>query len=101
MMSTKRACASLEDVRAGIDELDRAIVPLLASRLDYALQAVRFKSTDEDVRAATRVERVVANARELAREYGANEAAVEKVYRALVAAMVELEFAERSEARKG
>ena len=87
LMPTERRCASLEEVRAEIDRLDRAIVPLLASRLDFALQAVRFKSNDDEVRAPARVEMVIANARELAREYGASEAAVEKVYRALIAAM--------------
>lgn len=95
-MATFRPCASLEEVRAEIDRLDRAIVPLIAARLDFALQAARFKSSDDDVRAPVRVDAVIANVRKLAGECGAPEAAIERVYRALVAAMIDVEFASRS-----
>lgn len=99
-MPTERSCTSLEEVREEIDKLDRAIVPLLASRLAFAQQAVRFKSSDDDIRAPARVGKVIHNVRRLARECGTSETAVERVYRALVDATIDLELADRGRMRK-
>lgn len=96
-----RACASLEEVRSEIDRLDRAIVPLLVARFDFALQAVQFKASDAEVRAPARVEKVIANVRQLTLECGGHQAAVERVYRALVAAMIHIELADRAGRGKG
>lgn len=79
-----RKCASLDEVRANIDRLDREIVRLLAERGNYVLQAARFKKTEADVYAPARVEQVVANVRRYAVEYGAPAGVVERGYRALI-----------------
>jgi len=68
------ACASLEEVRAGIDAVDRELVALLARRAAYVGQVVRFKRTA-----------VIANARRLAAEHGADPDLAEHVYRAIIA----------------
>ncbi len=90
-------CKSLEDVRANIDRLDRAIIPLLAERGAYVLQAARFKPDVADVPAPARVEDVIRNVLKLAHEYGAMPDVVEKTYRAMIAAFIAAEHREHQE----
>lgn len=90
-------CKSLEDVRTNIDRLDRAIIPLLAERGAYVLQAARFKPDVADVPAPARVEEVIRNVSKLAREYGALPEVVEKTYRAMIAAFIAAEHQEHQE----
>jgi isochorismate pyruvate lyase len=86
------ASRSLQEVRERIDALDRQLVRLLAERFAYGKQAAGFKKSAEEVPAPERVERVIANVRALATEAGAPEEGVEKVYRALIQAMIDLEL---------
>lgn len=86
------ASASLQEVRERIDALDGRIVRLLAERFAYARQAAGFKAAAAQVPAPERVERVIANVREMAVKNGAPPEAVEQVYRALIAAMIEIEL---------
>ena len=88
------ACKSLDEVRANIDRLDRAIIPLLAERGDYVLQAARFKPNAADVPAPARVEEVIQKVLQLAREHGALPDVVEKTYRAMIAAFIAAEHTE-------
>ncbi len=83
---------SLQDVRERIDALDARIVPLLAERFACAREAARFKSGAAEVPAPERAARVVAQARALAEAHGAPPDAVERVYRALIDAMIEIEL---------
>lgn len=87
-------CESLNEVRAQIDRLDRAIVELLAERGQYVKQAARFKKTAADVHAPKRVEQVIAKVRALADEFGGDADVVERVYRAMIAAFTEAEVVE-------
>jgi isochorismate pyruvate lyase len=89
-------CKDLAEVRANIDRLDRAIIPLLAERGAYVLQAARFKPDVADVPAPDRVEEVIANVLKLAREYGALPDVVEKTYRAMIAAFIAAEHKEHA-----
>jgi isochorismate pyruvate lyase len=93
-MSTETSCASIEEVRANIDRIDHSIVALLADRSALVKQVVRFKKTTEDVKAPQRAEQVIARARELAKELGADPSATEQVYRALIAAFIDAELNE-------
>jgi isochorismate pyruvate lyase len=86
--------ASLAEVRASIDRLDRQIVPLLAERGRYVLAAARFKKDAAEVPAPARVEEVIRNVRRLAEESGALPDVVEKAYRAMIAAFIEAELLE-------
>ena len=88
----KRAAdyASLAEVRAEIDRLDRLLVPLIAERGQAVLAAARFKSFS-DVPAPDRVEQVIANVKRLAREHDADERVVEATWRRMVAAFIEAE----------
>lgn len=86
-------CASLDEVRANIDRLDREIVKRLAQREKFVLQAARFKKTAADVRAPARVEEVAANVRRHAMEFGASADVIERGYRVLIAGFTEAELA--------
>ena len=44
------ACATMPDVRAGVDEIDRALVQLIARRQGYMDAAARIKQTRAAVR---------------------------------------------------
>jgi isochorismate pyruvate lyase len=92
-------CESLDEVRAHIDRLDRAIVELLAERGQYVLQAARFKKTSADVHAPQRVEQVIARVRALAGEFGGDADVVERVYRAMIAAFTDAELVEHKNLR--
>ncbi|WP_134676211.1 chorismate mutase [Ectopseudomonas khazarica] len=85
-------CSSLEDVRQRIDEIDRAMVELIARRGGFVAQAARFKKDGADVRAPARVEQVIAKVRALASERGASAEVVEQVYRAMIAAFIDEEL---------
>ena len=86
-------CTSLDEVRQRIDEIDRQVVSLLASRGDLVAQAAGFKKTTDDVRAPARVEQVIAKVRAMAQETGASPVVVEQVYRAMISAFIADELA--------
>ncbi|WP_085625600.1 MULTISPECIES: chorismate mutase [unclassified Pseudomonas] len=81
-------CTSLDEVRQGIDEIDRNLVSLLAQRGRLVTQAATFKKTTDDVRAPARVEQVIRKVREMADETGASAEVVEQVYRAMISAFI-------------
>ncbi|MCW2270729.1 chorismate mutase [Pseudomonas sp. JUb96] len=81
-------CTSLDEVRQGIDEIDRSLVSLLAKRERLVTQAAAFKKTTDDVRAPARVEQVIRKVREMADETGASAEVVEQVYRAMISAFI-------------
>jgi isochorismate pyruvate lyase len=85
--------ASLAEVRAEIDRIDRALVPLIAARGRAVLAAARFK-TAEEVPAPERVEQVIANVRTLAIAHNAIPSVVEATWRAMVAAFIAAEAEE-------
>ncbi|GAB3301195.1 hypothetical protein GCM10027451_04180 [Geodermatophilus aquaeductus] len=83
----------LAAVRAAIDRLDDDVVALLARREELVRAAGRLKADGAAVRAPGRVEQVVARARERAVSHGASPQVVERVYRAMIGAFVDLELA--------
>ncbi len=58
-----KCCASLADVRANIDRIDKAIVALMAERGQYVAEAGRFKADPAAVSAPARVEAIIAKVR--------------------------------------
>ena len=87
---------SLEQVRSSIDVIDRKIVALVTERETWVREAARFKSTRSEVEAPARVEQVIAKVREFADEAGGSPEVVERLYRAMIAAFIELEDTERN-----
>jgi isochorismate pyruvate lyase len=84
--------ADLESVRAAIDVLDAQIVALIAERQQWVERAGRLKADRAAVPAPARVEQVVAKVRALAADGGADPLVVERTYRAMIAAFIELEL---------
>jgi isochorismate pyruvate lyase len=48
-MKSPADCASLDEVRAEIDRIDRAIIALMGERAGYVHAAARFKSSEADL----------------------------------------------------
>ena len=89
-----KCCASLAEVRAHIDRIDREIVAALAERGEYVAEAGRFKKDPAAVSAPARVEAIVARVRGLAEADGLAPDVAERTYRALIAAFEDYERAE-------
>ena len=78
------ACRTMEDVRAEIDRLDRALVALMAERQAYIEAAARIKDRESEVRLEWRIEDVVAKVLASARREGLSPAIAEPVWRELI-----------------
>jgi isochorismate pyruvate lyase len=78
-------CADLDEIRAGMDSIDREIVALLAQRVEYVRAAAKFKTSSTAVSAPERVAAVLKTRREWAEAQGLSGEAIEGIYRALIA----------------
>lgn len=85
-------CATMAEVRQGVDALDRALVTLLARRQGFMDAAARIKPHRGVVRDEARIEDVVAKVRAAAREAGLSEAIAEPVWRTLIDRCIAYEF---------
>jgi len=85
-------CNSMRELRAGIDDLDRELVMLIAERARYIDRAIVLKARDGlPAYIPERVEEVVENVRRTARELGAPEQIVETVWRVMVDQFISVE----------
>ena len=100
MQSKRKHCTSMDEVRAEIDALDRAIVALLADRLHYIDEAARLKSSRDQVRDETRIADVVRKVRAEAERHGTDSEVITKAYAALVEASIDHEFVAFDRLRK-
>ena len=84
-MPSPNDCASLAEVRAEIDRLDRAIIALLGERAAYVHAAARFKSSEADVAAPARQASMLLDRRAWAEQADLDPDVIEKLYRDLIA----------------
>jgi isochorismate pyruvate lyase len=84
-------CKSLDQVRAEIDRIDRAILGLLGERAGYVHAAARFKATEADIAAPLRQAAMLHARREWAQQEDLDPDFIEQLYRHLVAYFVERE----------
>lgn len=91
---------SLNEIRTAIDSLDARIVGLIAERQAWVVRAGELKRGDaqDSVRAPARVDAVIAKVRALAEENGAVPDVVERTYRAMIDAFIELEISVHAKA---
>jgi isochorismate pyruvate lyase len=82
----------LANVRREIDTIDAELVRLLAAREQLVRRAGALKKDEQAVRAPARVEQVIDKVRALAGEAGASPDVVERVYRAMISAFIDLEL---------
>jgi isochorismate pyruvate lyase len=85
-------CATMAEVRQGVDALDRALVVLLTERQGYMDAAARIKPARTAVRDEARIEDVVAKVKAAARDAGLSEAIAEPVWRTLIDRCIVYEF---------
>jgi isochorismate pyruvate lyase len=79
-------CASLAEVRQNINLIDSQPVALIAESGAYVRQVAGFKKTTGEVPAPQRIAQVLARVNALAVEAGADQAAVDASWRAMIAA---------------
>src|SRR5271166_6101884 len=77
-------CRSLEEIREGMDALDREIIRILVRRVAYVKAAARFKTSPAAVAAPDRVQKVLDTRREWALEAGLDGEVVRALYRDIV-----------------
>ncbi|OYY64211.1 chorismate mutase [Sphingomonas sp. 28-62-11] len=85
-------CSTMAEVRAGVDQVDRELVALLARRFAYMDAAARIKPTRSAVRDEARKAQVIANARAQAAQAGVPDALVGALWEMLVEASIAYEF---------
>jgi isochorismate pyruvate lyase len=85
-------CESIEDVRLGIDALDREIIALLGRRARYVEAAARFKTGESGVCAPERQKVMLEARRQWAEDEGLSPEVVEEVYRTLVSYFIAREL---------
>ena len=85
-------CAGMDDIRAQIDRIDRAVVGLIGRRYQYVLAAAKFKTSATSVKAPERLTAMLARRREWAVEEGLNADVIEKLYADLVAHFIDEEM---------
>lgn len=86
-------CASMTDVRQGVDALDRALVTLLAERQRYMDAAARIKPDRNAVHDQARIDDVVAKVLAAAEPAGLSADIAEPVWRLLIDRCIAHEFA--------
>src|SRR4051794_14669374 len=84
-MKSPEECASLDEVRAEIDRIDRSVVALIGERAGYVHAAARFKASEAAVAAPERQESMLRDRRAWAEEADLDPDLIEKLYRDLVA----------------
>jgi isochorismate pyruvate lyase len=85
-------CATMREVRFGVDRLDEAILGLVAERFRYMDAAARIKPARGAVRDEARKAEVLANVRRLAADHDVPEEAIAEVYERLIEASIAYEF---------
>ena len=86
-------CTTMREVRAGVDQLDRELVALLARRFAYMDAAARIKPERGHVRDEGRKAEVIVNARAEAVRLGVPEDVVGELWEQLVEASIAYELA--------
>ena len=86
-------CKTMLAVRAGVDQVDRELVALLARRFAYMDAAARIKPARSAVRDEARKAQVIANARAAAEAAGLPDAVIADLWDRLVEASIAYELA--------
>lgn len=93
-------CQTMAEVRAGVDNVDRALVALLHTRFGYMDAAARIKPTRDEVRDEARKAQVIANIRAEAVARGLPEELFEQLWDDLVEGSIAYEL-DRWDQRRG
>ncbi|HVY85612.1 MAG TPA: chorismate mutase [Caulobacterales bacterium] len=86
------ACVDMKDVRAGVDEIDRVLVAMIARRQRYMDAAARIKQSRDTVRDEARIQDVLAKVKARAEAEGLSWEIAEPVWRAMMEGCIAYEF---------
>jgi len=86
------SCQTMLDVRAGVDEIDRMLVALIARRQGYMHAAARIKPSRDVVRDEARIQQVLDNVKAEAAQAGLSWAIAEPVWREMMERCIAHEF---------
>jgi isochorismate pyruvate lyase len=86
-------CTTMAEVRAGVDQLDRELVALLARRFAYMDAAARIKPSRDRVRDEGRKAQVIDQARVEAKRLGVPEMVMAEMWETLVEGSIAYELA--------
>ena len=86
------ACETMLDVRAGVDEIDRMLVALIARRQGYMDAAARIKPSRSVVRDEARIQQVLDNVKAEAERRGLSWTIAEPVWREMMERCIAHEF---------
>ncbi len=84
----------MKDVRAGVDEVDRMLVALIARRQGYMDAAARIKQSRETVRDEARIREVLSKVRAEGDKQGLSWSIAEPVWREMMERCIAHEFTE-------
>ncbi|MBL9070050.1 MAG: chorismate mutase [Sphingopyxis sp.] len=94
-------CETMRDVRAGVDQVDRELVAILARRFGYMDAAARIKPDRESVRDEARKAEVLDNVAREAEEAGLEPARLRAVWNELVEQSIAYEVVRWDRLRTG
>ncbi len=94
MAKSGEDCQTMDEVREGVDALDRELVSLLVRRQAYMTAAARIKQDRDAVHDEARIEEVVSKVLTEARKQGLSEQIAEPVWRKLIERCIAFEFGE-------
>lgn len=77
-------CRNLNDVREGIDSIDKEIFQLLLKRLEYVYSASQFKPDEVSISAPDRVESMLALRQQWAQENNIDETMIKIIYENII-----------------
>ena len=85
-------CATMAEVRAGVDHVDGQIIALIARRFGYMNAAARIKGDRSQVRDEARKAEVLAHVGDRAEAAGIDRAVMAKMYDDLIEASIDHEL---------
>ena len=94
-------CQTMPEVRAGIDEIDRRMVELVARRFRFMDAAARIKPDRGAVRDEDRKAEVLAKVDRAAADAGVDRALMARIYEELIERSIAYEFVEFDRIRAG
>ncbi|KIJ66080.1 hypothetical protein HYDPIDRAFT_110221 [Hydnomerulius pinastri MD-312] len=85
-------CSSLDQVRAGIDDIDGQLLELLSQRAAYVREATRFKATLDTVDVPSRDQQVIDGAEANAASVNLPQTIARQVFQAIINSSVSFEY---------